>query len=152
MTALVSNNAISDENLHKTQVEGDVIMFDGHCNLCNGWVQWILKRDKKARYKFASLQSEMGQKLIKHAGVDPDSFDSVVLWRDHKIWIKSEAALRIAAGLGGIYRLAMVPLIIPGFIRNTIYDWIARNRYRWFGRSEECMLPKPEWRNRFLGN
>ncbi|MEL6393567.1 MAG: thiol-disulfide oxidoreductase DCC family protein [Bacteroidota bacterium] len=152
MTALVSNNAISDENTHHPQVDGDVIMFDGHCNLCNGWVQWVLKRDKKGRYKFASLQSEIGQKLIIDSGRDPDSFDSVVLWRNNHIWIKSEAALRIASGLGGIYKLAMIFMAVPGIVRNAVYDWIARNRYRWFGRSEECLLPKPEWRNRFLDN
>lgn len=152
MTALVSNNAISDETVHQRQFSHDIILYDGHCNLCNKWVQWVLKRDRRARYRFASLQSDRGRDLVRSAGRDPDSLDSVVLWRNNQIWIKSGAALKIASGLGGGYRLAEVFMIIPPFVRNAVYDWVARNRYRWFGRSEECPMPKPEWRDRFLDN
>lgn len=127
-----------------------VLLFDGHCNLCNGAVQWVLARDKAGVIRFASLQSEVGQRLQEQFKLDPAALDSIVLVKDKQAYQKSTAALETAASLGGIYGAATVFKVVPTFIRNAVYDFIARNRYRWFGRSEECWLPRPEWKERFL--
>ena len=131
--------------------EGPLLLFDGHCNLCNGAVQWVLGRDKAGIFKFASLQSETGQQAQTAYQLDPSQLDSMVLIKDGKAYTKSGAALKTAATLGGFYQLAEVLLIVPAFIRNAVYDFIARNRYHWFGRSEACWMPRPEWEDRFLG-
>ena len=131
-----------------------VILFDGHCNLCNGWVKWVLKRDRKALYRFSSLQSDFGKQLMVNNGKSPEALESVVLFHPEEgnLYTHSTAALRIAEGLGGIYRLAGILRIFPRGLRNLVYNWIARNRYRWFGRSESCWLPRPEWQDRFVNN
>lgn len=133
-----------------TQAEHPILLFDGVCNLCSGFVQWVLPRDKKGRYRFASLQSELGKTVKTEQGLDPDKINSIVLYQQGKVYTKSAAALRLAVGLGGWYQLAGVFFIIPPFIRDAVYDFIARNRYRWFGKSEACWLPRPEWKERFL--
>jgi predicted DCC family thiol-disulfide oxidoreductase YuxK len=128
----------------------NVLLFDGVCNLCNGTVQFILKRDTKKRFKFASLQSEKGQALLKEMGLPTENFDSVVYIRAGKVLQKSSAGLYILRDLGGIWA-AFFPLIIfPRFIRDAVYNLLARNRYRWFGRQESCMMPTPELKERFL--
>lgn len=134
-------------------ISNPVILFDGHCNLCNGWVQWVLKRDRKGQYRFASLQSEFGKRLMKSHDRDPESLESVVLLSPNgELFTHSTAALKIAEGMGGIYRLAGILRIFPRGLRDLVYNWIARNRYRWFGRSESCWLPRPEWQDRFVNN
>lgn len=130
--------------------DGPLLLFDGHCNLCNGAVQWVLSRDQAGQFKFASLQSQTGQAAQTDYQLDPAELDSMVLIKDGKAYTKSSAALMTGATLGGFYRLGNVLMIIPVFIRNAVYDLIARNRYRWFGRSETCWLPRPEWKERFL--
>ncbi|PHI20368.1 thiol-disulfide oxidoreductase [Lewinellaceae bacterium SD302] len=127
-----------------------VLLFDGHCNLCNGAVQWVLARDKEGVIRFASLQSEVGQRLQEQFKLDPAALDSIVLVKNKQAYQKSTAALETAASMGGIYSVANVFKVVPAFIRNAVYDFVARNRYRWFGRSEECWLPRPEWKERFL--
>lgn len=129
-----------------------ILFFDGHCNLCSGSVQWFLKRDKKGLLRFASLQSDLATELLPQAGVDPSTLSSLMLYENGKASTQSSGALRAGLLLGGGYRLlARVGLIFPSFIRDGIYKFIARNRYRWFGRSETCWLPRPEWKARFVG-
>lgn len=127
-----------------------LLLFDGHCNLCNGAVQWVLKRDKKGQVYFASLQSETGEKALKDFQLDDKELDSMVFISNGKAYTKSSAALKLATTLGGVYTMAGWLMIVPAFLRNAIYDFVARNRYRWFGRSETCWLPRPEWKERFL--
>lgn len=129
-----------------------ILFFDGHCNLCSGAVQWFLKRDKRGVLRFASLQSDLARELLLPAGVDPAQLDSLVLYHNGRAYTHSEGALQAGQLLGGWYApVAAVGRWFPGFVRDGIYGFIARNRYRWFGRSEACWLPTPEWRARFVG-
>jgi hypothetical protein len=128
----------------------NILLFDGVCNLCNASVQWILLRDKKRVFKFAALQSETGAALLQQFGRESGSLDTATLISGNHLFLRSDAALEICRRLGGIYSLAVVFKIIPRFIRNRVYDWVARNRYRWFGQQEQCMLPRPEWKDRFV--
>jgi len=126
-----------------------IILFDGVCNLCNRSVQFILKRDPNEQFKFTSLQSETGQNLLRKHALKPD-MKSVILIENDQIFLKSTAALRIAGRMKGLWKLAGVLYIIPRPIRDFIYQWVAKNRYKWFGKADSCMLPRPEWKNRFL--
>lgn len=127
-----------------------VILFDGVCNLCNNSVQFVIKRDKKKQFYFTSLQSNAGQQLLKQYQLSPGKFDSFVLIENGKAYTRSTAALRVVKRLGGLLSFLYAFIIIPPFIRNAIYDYVARNRYKWFGKSESCMLPTPELKARFL--
>lgn len=127
-----------------------IILFDGVCNFCNGWVNFVIRHDSRGYFKFAPLQSETAIGLLKKNGIDPAETDSVVLIEDEKAYLFSDAALRIAKGLGGIYSFVFALIIIPRFIRDAVYKFIAKNRYNWFGRSEQCMLPTPEIRSKFI--
>lgn len=127
------------------------ILFDGVCNLCNSSVQFVIKHDPKGKFRFSALQSEFGQEQLKKNGVDPSQLLSVVLLVDGHWFERSRAALEIARRLSGLWPLLYVFVIVPPFIRNAVYDWIARNRYRWFGRQEACMIPTPDLKARFLG-
>ena len=118
--------------------------------MCNASVQWILQRDTRGTFRFAALQSEAGQALLRRFKLDQDHFDSVVLVQGDRIFLRSDAPLEIARRLGGLWKLAYGFKIIPRFLRDGVYNWIARNRYRWFGRREACMLPRAEWKGRFL--
>jgi predicted DCC family thiol-disulfide oxidoreductase YuxK len=127
-----------------------IVLFDGVCNLCSGSVQFILKRDPQARFRFASLQSEAGRSLMTEHGLNPDALSSVVVIEDGRAFQESSAALRIARHLPGAWKLLRVFAVIPRPIRDAVYRLIARNRYRWFGKTEACWLPTPELRARFL--
>jgi predicted DCC family thiol-disulfide oxidoreductase YuxK len=127
-----------------------IVLFDGVCNLCSGSVQLILKRDPQGTFRFASLQSEPGRKLMLDHGLDPDALSSVVVIEDGRAWQESSAALRIAKHLPGAWKLLRVFTIVPRPLRDAVYRLIARNRYRWFGKTEACWLPTPELRARFL--
>ncbi|MDM5360392.1 putative DCC family thiol-disulfide oxidoreductase YuxK [Peribacillus sp. B2I2] len=127
-----------------------VILFDGECNFCDSSVQFIIKRDPQGLFHYASLQSEAGQELLKKYDV-PADIDSMVLIEKDQAYYKSSAALRICRRLKGAWKLLYGFIIVPSFIRNFVYDFIARNRYKWFGKKEEsCMLPSPSVRKRFL--
>ncbi|TYA78669.1 thiol-disulfide oxidoreductase DCC family protein [Seonamhaeicola marinus] len=129
-----------------------LILFDGVCNLCNSSVQYVIKHDRKDLFLFAPLQSSIGQELIKKYDLDTKVIDSVLLYTPEKgIVYKSTAALAIAKHLGFPRNLLSVFYIIPAFIRNIVYDFIAKNRYKWYGQKEACMIPTPELKNRFLG-
>ncbi|MFZ6009188.1 MAG: thiol-disulfide oxidoreductase DCC family protein [Bacteroidota bacterium] len=129
----------------------DVILFDGVCNLCNGAVQFILRRDRKKNFKFASLQSSFGQQQLKKFGLDTNKLHSIiVLDAEGRFYEKSDAALFIAKHLSGLWPTLSFFKIVPRFIRNAIYDLIARNRYRLFGKKDQCMIPTPELKSRFI--
>jgi len=129
-----------------------IILFDGVCNLCNGAVQFVIKRDKKDMFRYAALQSEIGEKLVKERGIDTAKMDSIILVDPGvAYYTKSDAALEIAKGFGGLWFLFQVFKWIPTSLRNFIYDIVARNRYRWFGKKDQCMIPTPELQAKFLG-
>lgn len=127
-----------------------VILFDGVCNLCNASVQWVLKRDHKGRFRFAALQSETGQQILARFGLDQESFNTVVLLDGDRLFTRSDAAFEIARRLGAPWSWLAALRWMPKRLRDTAYDWVARHRYRWFGRRESCMLPRPEWKERFI--
>tara|TARA_R110000751_G_scaffold293109_1_gene400580 strand:+ start:295 stop:693 length:399 start_codon:yes stop_codon:yes gene_type:complete len=131
-------------------METKIILFDGVCNLCNGAINFIIKHDPSAQFKFASLQGETGQRLLKDHQINSAETDSIVLVDGDTVSVKSSAALRIAKYLNKGYPLLFGFMIVPKFIRNAIYDYIARNRYQWFGKKESCMIPTPELKYRFL--
>ncbi len=126
------------------------MLFDGVCNLCSTAVQFIIKQDKKARFRFASLQSETGQQLLQKFNLPTDDITTMVLIEGDKYYTHSTAGLRNALHLGGLWQLLYGFIIVPKPIRDAVYNWIARNRYRWFGQSEACMIPTPELKARFL--
>jgi len=126
-----------------------VILFDGVCNLCSGSVQFILKRDKEKKFLFASLQSEYGQKLLQQFNLPVDNFNSFILFQDGMIFTKSTAVLKIFQQLKNWGWVKMF-WIVPKFIRDAVYSVIANNRYKWFGKKNECWLPTPELKERFL--
>lgn len=128
----------------------NIILFDGVCNLCSGSVQFILSRDPKGTFKFASLQSDYGQQQLKRLGLNPTQLHSIILLRGENFLQRSDAALEIAKHLNGAWRVFYVFKIFPPFIRDGIYNWIANNRYRFFGKKDSCWIPTPELKERFL--
>lgn len=127
-----------------------VVLFDGVCNLCNNSVQFILKRDKKKKFLFGSLQGEAGQKLLKKFHLPTDNFHSFVLIEGEHVYTQSTAALRMAKHLKRGWQLLYGFIILPKFLRDGIYKWIATNRYKWFGKRDTCRIPTPEEKSRFL--
>lgn len=126
-----------------------IILFDGVCNLCNGFIQKIIKADKKDAFRFAALQSEAAQELLK-SYPEFQEIKTVVFIDGDKIYTRSSAAIRIATKLGGIWSLLRIGWIFPPFIRDGFYNWVSKNRYRWFGQKEQCMVPTPELQQKFL--
>lgn len=126
-----------------------IILFDGECNFCDKSVQFIIKRDRDGVFQFASQQSEVGQRLLLENSI-PKWIDSFFLISGEKIYYKSSAALRVCRDLNGFWKVFYLFLVVPKPIRDGVYDFIARNRYKWFGKKENCMLPSSEIRNRFL--
>jgi predicted DCC family thiol-disulfide oxidoreductase YuxK len=126
-----------------------IVLFDGVCNFCNGSVNFIIRNDPYKNFKFAALQSEFGIEQKEKFGIG-DDVDSVVLIEDGKAFMHSTAALKIARGLGGVWSLAYIFIIVPDFIRDAAYKLFAESRYRLFGRQDACMLPTPDVRERFL--
>jgi predicted DCC family thiol-disulfide oxidoreductase YuxK len=126
-----------------------IILFDGICNLCNSAVQFIIKRDPTGYFKFASLQSETGQRLIKQYGVNRH-IESLIVIEKQSVYIKSSAALQISRKLTGFWRFFSILRVFPPLFRDYLYDLVAKNRYNWFGKSDSCMLPTAEMKKRFL--
>ena len=131
-------------------VAGPVILFDGVCNLCNGAVRFVAERDPRGVFRFASLQSEAGQALLRLYGLATEDFDSIVLVEGARVRTKSAAALAIAARLSGPWPALSVFRFLPAPLRDALYDLVARHRYRVFGRTDQCMVPTAELRARFL--
>lgn len=128
-----------------------VVLFDGVCVLCSGWVRFCLPRDRKARLRFAALQEPVGQKLLAEHHFSQTEFRSVVVLADGKVYERASAVVRILGELGVGWRLLGGLLgLFPKRLLNLGYDWVAGNRYRWFGKNETCFLPSPEERARFL--
>jgi predicted DCC family thiol-disulfide oxidoreductase YuxK len=127
-----------------------IILFDGVCNLCNSSVLFVIKRDPKDQFRFAALQSDMGQALSKKHHIDTTQVDSILLIKDEKVYVKSSAALHIGKQLTGGYPLLFLFMIIPAFLRNWVYDYVAKNRYRCYGKKDQCMIPTPELKSKFL--
>lgn len=130
-----------------------LILFDGVCNLCNSSVLYVIKRDKKNNFMFAALQSDSGKQIIKKFNIDTTQVDSIILYNPEKDKVnhKSTAALKVASQLGFPTNVLAIFLIIPSFIRNWVYDFIAKNRYKWYGKKESCMIPTPELKSKFFG-
>ena len=129
----------------------ELILFDGVCNLCNNSVTLVIKRDASERFMFAPLQGEAGKKIIEAYNIDTSKTDSILLYSPERgVTYKSTAAIRIARHLGLPYALLSVFYIIPPFIRNWFYDYIAKNRYKWYGKRDACMIPTPELKAKFL--
>lgn len=128
-----------------------IILFDGVCNLCNSSVQFVIKRDTENTFRFAALQSEIGQKLVAERGIDGSKTDSIILIEPGiAYYTKSDAALQIGRQLKGYRTISKILNLIPSALRNIVYDFVARNRYRWYGKRDECMVPTPELKAKFL--
>ena len=127
-----------------------MILFDGVCNFCNAGVNFIIKQDKKKVFHFAALQSEAGQNLLQQFNLPKEGFDSFVLIYNGKAYKKSSAGLKVYSQLPWYWKWTQAFWIAPRFIRDAVYDFIARNRYKWFGKKDACMIPTPDVKSRFL--
>jgi predicted DCC family thiol-disulfide oxidoreductase YuxK len=127
-----------------------VILFDGVCKLCNGWSRFVIYTDKKRRFKLATVQSDQGQEILRHFGLPTDHFDTMVYVESGKLYVKSSAFLKAISGFPLPYKLLAVFWIIPVPIRDWLYDLVAQNRYKIFGRYDQCMLPTADHLERFL--
>jgi predicted DCC family thiol-disulfide oxidoreductase YuxK len=127
-----------------------IVLFDGVCNLCNGSVLFLIKKDKKNLLRFASLQSSVGQEILQKFNLPTTEFNSFVLVANERVYLRSSAALKAASYLGGSWLFFQIFWIVPKFVRDLVYDFIAKNRYKWFGKKSECMMPTPELKARFL--
>lgn len=128
-----------------------IVFFDGVCNLCNGTVDFLVSRDRKHQLRYASLQSEIGQRMLTVFGLPTTEFGSFIFLDQGRLHMRSAGAIRVAMRLGGLWTLMGVFLVVPPVLRDAVYDWVARNRYRWFGKRDTCRLPTPEERILFLG-
>lgn len=128
-----------------------IIVFDGHCALCSGWANFVLRFDRRARYRLLAAQSPLGRALYLHYGLDARDYTTNLLIEDGLAWFKSEGCIRMAQGLGFPWSLAALLRILPLRLRDRLYEWVARNRFRIAGRREVCYAPAAAYRNRFLG-
>jgi len=138
---------MTTNNPHKDK---PILFFDGVCNLCDGFVHWVIKRDKDAKIYYASLQSEFAQEFTTSTDLKVQDVNTVILYYQSKFYTESDVALQIASLLGYPWKLAYPLTLLPRIIRDNLYRWVANNRYRWFGKKEGCMIPTPELQNRFL--
>lgn len=128
----------------------NIVLFDGVCNLCSSAVQFIIKHDPNARYKFASLQSDLGQKFLDQFNLDSTELQTIILVNENSVLQRSDAALEIARHLSGGWPLFYIFKIVPKFFRDPVYNLISRNRYAWFGKKEVCWIPTAELKSRFI--
>lgn len=135
--------------MQHNQTNNPIVLFDGVCNLCNSTVLWIIKHDPKRQFRFASLQGDYGQQILKQFHLPPDALNSFILLKDNQIYTKSTGALKVAKALNGLWSMLYIFIIIPAFIRNSVYDLIAKNRYHWFGKKESCAFPSPALKDLF---
>jgi predicted DCC family thiol-disulfide oxidoreductase YuxK len=129
---------------------GPVILFDGVCNFCNSAVNFTIRRDKHKTIKFAPLQSDIGRALLQQHSLPENDLRSFLFIENGKMYNRSTAALKVCRYLKGLWPLCYGFIIVPAFIRNAVYDFIAKNRYKWFGQKQECMIPTPDVKARFL--
>ena len=138
------------ENLNLPK-DKKIILFDGVCNLCDNTVQKIIKNDKNDIFRFIPIQSELGEKIIKYIGIDTSKTDSIILYEPgHPYYYKAEAAIKIAKNLGGIFSVLGIFSIFPKWLSNRVYDYVARNRYKWYGKKDACMIPTLKLKAKFL--
>ena len=130
--------------------EGPILLFDGVCRLCSGTVRFVIRRDPTKRIRFASLQSDIAKQLLAHDPGLASDLNSVVLIDDGEVYTKSDAVLRTVAKLHRLWPAVSVFRIVPRLIRDAVYDWVGRNRYRWFGKRDECWVPDESLSDRFL--
>ncbi len=134
------------------EIKNPIVLFDGVCNLCSSSVQFIIKHDKKKQFRFASLQSPFGQKIMQQFGLPVNELNSFILLENDKIYIKSTGALRVAGKLNALWPILYGFIIVPKFIRDAVYNYIAKHRYKWFGKKGGCWLPASELQKLFLDN
>jgi predicted DCC family thiol-disulfide oxidoreductase YuxK len=134
-----------------TKTPDNLILFDGVCNLCSALVQFVIRHDPAAKFRFAAIQSETGREIFQTHGLDPEDLKTFVFIADGKIFLRSDAAIEVVARFGAAWSILRVFRLVPRILRDSIYSTIARNRYRWFGRKEVCMVPTPELKERCLG-
>lgn len=127
-----------------------LLLFDGVCNLCSGFVQFVIERDPEGKFLFASLQSETGQQVLRDNGMSETNLSTVILLKNGQTYMHSDVALEMSRDLGGLWSLFYFFKIIPKSFRDKTYDWVATNRYNWFGEKESCWMPTPELQARFL--
>jgi len=127
-----------------------LVLFDGVCHFCNNAVNFTIGRDPKKKFVFAPLQSTLAKDILKQLNEDSTAIDTIILIRNKKVYKRSRASLEIAKQLNGLWPLCYAAIIIPGFIRDLVYNFIAKNRYKWFGQLDTCRVPTPEMRERFL--
>lgn len=128
-----------------------IILFDGVCNLCDNTIQKIIKADTKDQFRFTSLDSEVGKAILDYIGIDREKTDSMVLYiPGEAYYVRSEAALKIASYMGGFYGLLQPFSFLPKYLTDTAYNYVAKNRYKWYGKKESCMVPTQELQNKFL--
>ena len=128
-----------------------IILFDGICNLCNSSVQYVIKQDTKDVFRFVALESALGQKILRHIGISDKYIDSIVVYQPGiAYYYKSAALIEITKSLQGIFHYGLLFKILPISLRDIVYDYIAKNRYRWYGKKESCMIPTPELKTKFL--
>lgn len=133
-------------------IQQPVILFDGVCNLCSNVVQFVIKKDTKDLFRFASLQSSFGEEVLQKFHLPPNALNSFILLQHGKVYTKSTGALMVAKQMHGLWPLLYCFIIVPKFIRNAVYNYIANHRYKWFGKKEECWLPTPKLQQKFINN
>ncbi len=132
-------------------IDKKIILFDGICNLCDTAVQYIIKKDIKDQFRFVSIQSKLGKHILQHIGLNPLNMDSIVLYEPNiAYYTKATAVIKIAKNLGGILGLLKLMELFPKKMNNNLYDYIARNRYKWYGKKNQCLIPSKEITNKFL--
>lgn len=137
--------------MNELPIDKKIILFDGVCNLCNSSVQFVIKHDEKDIFRFVALESDLGKVIIKHIGIDITKTDSIILYEPGiAYYYKSNAVIKIAETLGGFLSLIWIFKILPLSIRDFVYDYIAKNRYKWYGKKQSCMIPTPELKSKFL--
>lgn len=127
-----------------------IIVFDGVCVLCNGWIDFLLKHDVRERYRFAAMQTPAGRELLLKNGLNPDDPVSFLLLDESGAHTDTDAIIRVISGLDGLWKIAMLGKLLPRFVRNPLYRMIARNRYRWFGQTNACRMPDAQTAHRFI--
>ena len=137
--------------MEKLPKDKKIILFDGVCNLCESAVQFVINNDKKDIFRFVSLQSDLGQETIKYLGIDSEKMNSIILYQPgFAYYHKSEAVFEIAKELGGIFILSQIFSFLPTSLNDSIYDYIAKNRYNWYGKKESCLIPTKQIQSKFL--
>ena len=139
-----------DPNVPSFPDDRPLIIFDGYCALCSGWASFVLRHDPGGRFRLASAQSPLGYALYVHYGLDPQDYETNILIEDGRAWFKSESSIRMLEGLGWPWKLAAVFRILPRVVRDPMYEFIARNRLRFFGKRATCYLPQKQYEDRFL--